>query len=103
MNELIAGQLCVAWGASVAFLACVQRGSEAGACWCVAVVVYVCVHVGIHIHLTLVHSCTCVSLVTELLCALDHSSSAFALAQVALQNKLPFSGALISAIARGVS
>mmetsp|Transcript_19164 Transcript_19164/g.51226 ORF Transcript_19164/g.51226 Transcript_19164/m.51226 type:complete len:102 (-) Transcript_19164:54-359(-) len=32
--------------------------------------------VGTHIDLTLLHSCTFVSLVTEWLCALDHSSSA---------------------------
>ena len=43
-----------------------------------------------HVDLTLLHSCACVSLVTELLCALDHSSNAFALAQVAPQDKLPF-------------
>ena len=46
--------------------------------------------VGTHIDLTLLHSCTFVSLVTELLCALDHSSNVFALAQVASQNRLPF-------------
>ena len=34
-----------------------------------------------HVDLTLLHSCTSVSLVTELLCALDHSSNACALAQ----------------------
>ena len=31
--------------------------------------------VGLHIDWTLLHSCTCVSLVAELLCALDHSSN----------------------------
>ena len=46
--------------------------------------------VGLHIDLTLLHSCTFVSLVTELSCALDHSSNAFALSQVASQNRLPF-------------
>ena len=39
--------------------------------------------VGTYMDLTRSHSCTFVSLVTELLCALDHSSNAFALAQVA--------------------
>ena len=43
--------------------------------------------VGMHIDLTLLHSCTCVSLATELFCALDHSSNAFVLAQVALQKQ----------------
>ena len=43
-----------------------------------------------HMDLTLLHSCTIVSFVTELLCALNHSSNAFALAQVAPQNRLPF-------------
>ena len=37
--------------------------------------------VELHIDLTLLHSCTFVSCVTELLCALDHSSNACALAQ----------------------
>ena len=37
--------------------------------------------VGRHVDWTLLHSCTCVSLVTELLRALDHSPTAFALAQ----------------------
>ena len=37
--------------------------------------------VGMHVDLTLLHSCTFVSLVTEWLSALDHSSNAFALAQ----------------------
>ena len=46
--------------------------------------------VGMHMDLTLLHSCTCVSFVTELLCAHDHSSNAFALAQMALQNRLSF-------------
>ena len=40
-----------------------------------------CLVVGTHVDLTLLHSCTFISLVTELLCALDHSSNAFALAQ----------------------
>ena len=39
--------------------------------------------VGMHIDFTVIHSCTVVSVVTELLCALDHSSNAFAMAQVA--------------------
>ena len=43
-----------------------------------------------HVDLTLLHSCTFVSLVTELLCALDHSSNAFALAQGASQNCISF-------------
>ena len=46
--------------------------------------------VGIHIDLALLHSRTFVSHVTELLCALGHSSYAVALAQVASQNRLPF-------------
>ena len=46
--------------------------------------------VGLHIDLALLHSCTFVSLVTELSCALDHSSNAFALAQGASQNRVPF-------------
>ena len=37
--------------------------------------------VGLYIDLTPLHSCMFVSLVTELLCALNHSSDAFALAQ----------------------
>ena len=36
--------------------------------------------VGMHVDLTLLHSCTFVSFVRELLCAFDHFSSAFALA-----------------------
>ena len=40
--------------------------------------------------LRLFHSCTFVSLVTELSCALDHFSNAFALAQGASQNRVPF-------------
>ena len=40
--------------------------------------------------LTLLHSCTFVSFVTELLCAFDHSSNAFALAQGPSQNRVPF-------------
>ena len=39
------------------------------------------VSVRLHVGLTLLHPCTLVSFVTELLCALDHSSNAFALAQ----------------------
>ena len=49
--------------------------------------------VGMHIDLTLLHSCTfCFPChrVTELLCANDHSSNAFALALVAPRNRLPF-------------
>ena len=46
--------------------------------------------VGMNVDMTLLHSCTFVSLVTELLCALDHSSNAFALAQVAPRSRLPF-------------
>ena len=49
-----------------------------------------CVCVGMHIDLTLSHSCTSVSLVTELLCVLDNSSNSVALAQDASQNRLPF-------------
>ena len=51
-----------------------------------------CLHlsVGLYVDLTLLHSCTFLSLVTELLCALDHSSNAFALAQGAPQNRVPF-------------
>ena len=37
--------------------------------------------VGLHVDLTLLHSCTFLSFVTELVCALDHSSKAFAFAQ----------------------
>ena len=64
---------------------------------CVCLSLYVCVHVrlctsvclylphslsvGMHMDLTLLHSSAIVSLVTELKCALDHSSNAFALAQ----------------------
>ena len=43
-----------------------------------------------HIDMAQLHSCTFVSLVTELLCVVDHSSNAFALVQVASQNSLPF-------------
>ena len=50
---------------------------------------FLSVFVGMHTDLTLLHSCTCVSLVAELLCALDHHSNAFALAQVASQNRVP--------------
>ena len=35
-------------------------------------------NVGMHVDLTLLHSCTIMSFVTELVCALDHSSNAFA-------------------------
>ena len=52
-------------------------------CVSLSVSLYLCVSVGMRMDLTLVHSCTFVSLVTELLCALDHCSIAFALAQVA--------------------
>ena len=45
---------------------------------------------GTHIDLTQLHSCTFVSLVTELLCALDHFSNALPLAQDARQKRLPF-------------
>ena len=45
--------------------------------------------VGMHIDLTLLHSCTCVS------CSLDHSSTAFALAHVASQNRLPFDNQVV--------
>ena len=41
-------------------------------------------------NLTLLHFCTFLSFVTELLCALDHAYNAFALAQVAWKNRLPF-------------
>ena len=37
--------------------------------------------VGLHVDLILSHSCTIASFVTELVCALDHSSNAFVLAQ----------------------
>ena len=43
-----------------------------------------------HTDLTLLHSSTFVSLVTELSCALDHSSNAFALAHGASHNRVPF-------------
>ena len=46
--------------------------------------------VGLHMDLTLSHSCKIVSLVTELSCALARSSNAFALAQGASQNRVPF-------------
>ena len=46
--------------------------------------------VRMHTDRSLLQSCTCVSLVTDLLCALDHTSNAFALAQIAPQNGLPF-------------
>ena len=46
--------------------------------------------VGTHIDLTPLHFCTFLSFVTELLCALDHAFNAFALAQVAWKNRLPF-------------
>ena len=52
--------------------------------------------VGMHIDLTLLHSCTFVSFVTELLCGLHHSFNAFALAQVASQNRFPFDTLLLS-------
>ena len=45
--------------------------------------------VGLHIDLTLLNSRTCVSFVTELMCALDHSSNAFALAP-SLPNRVAF-------------
>ena len=48
------------------------------------------VSVGTHIDLRLLRSCTFASLVTVLLCALDHSSNALPLAQDAGQNRLPF-------------
>ena len=58
-----------------------------------------------HIDLTLLHSCTCLSLVTELLCAFDHSSNAFALAQGCTRQSCIChgSGALSSAIVSGVT
>ena len=52
---------------------------------------------GMRIDLTLLHSRTLVALVTELLCAFDHSSNAFAVAQVASPNRLPF-GSIFHAI-----
>ena len=58
-------------------------------CDCVWECLSLCLCVRVHIDLTLLHSCKFVSLVTELLCALDHSSNAFALDQVAPQNRLP--------------
>ena len=49
------------------------------------------VSVGMHIDLTLLHSCTFVSFVTELWCFLHHSSNVAALAQVASQKiDIPF-------------
>ena len=39
--------------------------------------------VGMHIFLTLLHFCAFVSLTTQLLCVIEHSSNAFALTQVA--------------------
>ena len=44
----------------------------------------------LHMDLALLHSCTSVSLVTGLSCALDHSSNDFALAQVVPQNRVAF-------------
>ena len=46
--------------------------------------------VELYMDLTLFYSCTFVSLVTELSCALDHSSNASALAHGASHNRLPF-------------
>ena len=46
--------------------------------------------VGLHMDLALLHSCTFVSIVTELSCALGHYSNAFALAQGASQNRVSF-------------
>ena len=56
-----------------------------------------------HMDLTLLHSCTFVSHVTELLCALDHSSNAFALAQVASQKHfhLTFFASLLKSSSEG--
>ena len=59
--------------------ACVQR------CVCL----YVCV--GLDVDLTMLHSYTLFSSVTELVCALDHSSNAFALAQECRKIELHFS------------
>ena len=58
-----------------------------------------------HIDLKLLHSCTCVSLVTELLCAHDHSSNAFALAQGCHKQSCICHGseARLSAIVSGVT
>ena len=44
-------------------------------------------NVGMHVDLTQSHSCTLFSFVTEL-CALDHSSNAFALAQGCHKNRV---------------
>ena len=46
----------------------------------------------------LLHSCTFVSSVAGLLCALDHSSGALALAQVASRNRLPFDSLFVSSV-----
>ena len=54
------------------------------------------VSVGLHVDLSLLHSCTFVSHVTGLSCALDHSSSAFALAQVVPQNRVAFDSLSVS-------
>ena len=59
---------------------CCESASHASNHACV-MILCVSVCVGLHKDLTLLPSCTCVSLVTELWCALDHSSKAFALAQ----------------------
>ena len=57
------------------------------------------VSVRLHKDLTLLHSCTILSLVTELLCALDHSSNAFALAQGCNKTELHFHRSRVSDVA----
>ena len=47
--------------------------------------------VELHVDLSLLHSCTFFSFVTELVCALNHSSNAFALAQDCHKTELPLS------------
>ena len=61
---------------------------------------------GMHFDLTLLHSCTFVSLVTEFVCAVDHSSSAFALAPGCATKQSSIchgSGARSSALVSGVT
>ena len=46
--------------------------------------------VGLHVDLTLLHYCTLSSFVTELVCALEHSSITFALSQDCHKNRVAF-------------
>ena len=71
----LCSKVCVCVFKGVCLCVC----SKVGVCVCVQGVF--CVFVRLLMDLTLLHSCTFLSLVTELLCALDHSSNAFALAQ----------------------